>query len=594
MSRGQGGRVAPSWGRRWARIRVGCVSLGRRTFGARIRGRRTALAAVAVLSLVGVALTGCVSIPDTGPVQLGLDSLDQFERGVQFNPNGPSDDASPEEIVRGFVRAASSSEGDYEVAREFLTPVYADDWDPWLGVLVDDGAGQLVMSEDNVATLSLNVVANVDGRGKLTPAPPNRATNVMFELEQSGGQWRIASAPAGIILDRSTFNAVWTPRSVFFLSGDNRLVADTRWFVNRPTLSTQIVRELLGGPAEVLLPALRTAFPEGTKLLAESVPVNEGTAIIDVSAEVFEADAAQMDLMKQQLAASLQSVSGVQRFVLQVNGAEIASGPVLVAEPAIVDQQQVTVLKNGEFGVAVSDEVTPIKGLSERVVALNPRAVSMASGGTTAAVLHPGGVSWVSQNDTLLIDERPGALDPSLDPLGYVWVAHPNRPGEVNVTEPGGDSAVLTMPWLEDRAPVSVRVSLDGNRLAVLLKEQGGSSVLVAGIVRNERGDPVGLSESASTQLWATGAPVDLDWIDESRFAVLTETGLLGGTRRVTIGVVGQFSVDSGSVAGGVTISGGGSRALLRVLDDQARLYAPQGSGWQLQLTGVDLLAKVG
>ena len=118
--------------------------------------------------------------------------------------------------------------------------------------------------------------------------------------------------------------------------------------------------------------------------------------------------------------------------------------------------------------------------------------------------------------------------------------------------------------------------------------------MLVAGIIRDEDGVPVGLTETAPVQLWDPGAPIDLDWIGDTRFATLTETGLLGGSGKVMIGEVGRFPVESGAVAGGSSISGGGSRALLRVLDDQDRMFAPQGAGWQQQLTDVEMLAKVG
>lgn len=553
-------------------------------------------AAVALAAVVAVtSASGCATIPSSGPVQVGLDTLDQFEPGVVFNPSGPAPDASPEEIVRGFVRAATSSVGDYEVARQFLTPTYADEWDPFLGVLVDSGTQQFALTGDNQATLTLNVEANVDARGKLTPAQIGLKTSVSFTFEQVDGEWRIASAPVGIILDRDTFNAVWVQKPVYFYTGDNRLVADYRWFVNRPTLSTQVVRELLRGPSEVLLPALHSEVPEGTKLLTDSVPVTDGNAIINLSAELFEADQAQLELVKKQIATSLQLVPEVQRFTLQVNGAEIAQAEVELAKENIApEQSQVMVLKDGAFGVVSAGKLQPIPGISKRIEQLQPEAVTFAYDRLSAAVLHAGGVSWVNSSSTKLVSDRPGLQAPSLDSLGYVWMVDSTNPSQVIVATSDGVVNTLPMPWLDGRVPQVTRVSADGNRLAALVADGEGTAVLVASVVRNVQGEPTGLTATASTMLWETGAPVDLDWIDNSRFAVLTESGLLGTTRKVTLGQLGQFPVASGSVNGGVVISGGGTRALMRVLDDLGRLYSPQGNAWQVQLTGVDLVAKVG
>src|SRR5690606_143115 len=95
------------------------------------RMTRVALAAGAAL-----LLASCVSIPGSGPVQVGLADLKQADRTIQFTVSGPTVGATQEELVRGFMLAAASSLDDYAVAREFLTTRYAPEWDPRYGVLV--------------------------------------------------------------------------------------------------------------------------------------------------------------------------------------------------------------------------------------------------------------------------------------------------------------------------------------------------------------------------------------------------------------------------------------------------------------------------
>ena len=557
------------------------------------RLRRRALAASLLLCL---GLTACQAVPSAGPVREGLSDLNQADQPVQFNPGGPAVGASQEDIVRGFISAAASSADDYAIAREFLVPAYADEWDPSLGVLVDEGTQQYREAGEGIGVLSLSAIASVDERGSLQPVAPGAATEVRFEFAQVDGEWRIASAPAGIILDKSTFAAVWTPLQLYFLSADNRLVSDTRWFLNRATISTQVVGELLAGPTEQMIEVLHSAVPAGTALAAGAVPVVDGTARIDLTAELLDADPGTMELIKRQVGASLQSVQDVARFELLVNGSLVEEGPVLAPEnsaPA-AENQYVAVLSQGVFGSIAAGEVTPLPAIGARIAQLQPTAVSLAPDRASAAVLHQGVVSWVSPSDLVQVDLRDGLLAPSLDRFGYVWSFAAGSPNAVLVTKPGQRTAVLPVPWLGGRTPQAVRISQGGSRVAVLVRDAENpeqSTVLVAGVVRDGAGDPLSFTDIATSELWVSGAPVDLDWIDDQRFVTVSRNGVSG---RITQGVLGQFAVESGAVPGAVSVSGGGSRPLMRVLDDDGRLFAPQGSGWQRQQDQVALLAKIG
>lgn len=550
-------------------------------------------AAACVMSL---ALVACQAVPNAGPVYEGLTDLNQADQPVQFNPGGPMLGASQEDIVRGFISAAASSTDDYAIAREFLVPAYADEWDPSLGVLVDEGTQEYRSAGEDIGVLSLSAIAAVNARGELQPVSPGAATEVRFEFAQIDGEWRIASAPSGIILDKSTFAAVWTPLQLYFLSADNRLVPDTRWFLNRAAISTQLVGELLAGPSEQTIEVLHSAIPTGTSLAAGAVPVVDGTARIDLTAELLDADQGTMALIKQQLGASLQAVPDVARFELLVNGSVVESGPVVAPEnpsPA-GDGQYALALADGVFGPVIAGQVSSLPGIGSRIEQMQPTAVAVSPGRDSAAVLHQGIVSWVSTTDQVQIDLRNGLLAPSLDRFGYVWSYASETADSIVVTRPGGRTAVLPMPWLSGRIPQAVRVSPSGTRIAVLVKDAAQpdyAAVIIAGVVRDAQGDPLSLTETSYVALWVMGAPVDLDWIDEQRFVSITRNGVSG---KITQGVLGQFSVESGSVPGAVTVSGGGSRSLLRVLDDDGRLFAPQGSGWQRQLDDILLLAKTG
>lgn len=560
---------------------------------------RAKLFALVIAAAAALSLAACDAVPDAGPVREGLTNLTQVERGVFLNPQGPTKDADQESIVRGFVRAASSHTNNYEIAREFLAPTYADQWDPSLGALVNDGAQQYQSAANDVAVLSMHVVTTVDAGGTMRPAAPDETVEVQFELTRVKDQWRISSAPNGIIIERSTFSMVWTTRQLYFVSPDQRLVPEIRWVLNQPSLlPPQIIRGLLAGPSPLMTGALLNAFPAGTTLTGRDVPIVDGTAVIDCSAELLDANEATIATLTRQISTSLQGLPGVTRFQLVVQGAVIGGGDVSLSEvQPMGESQNIAVMKEGSFGLAVAGGVEPLPGISERVVGLGPQAAAIAQDLASVAVLHPGGVSLVTSDQSVLIDQRAGLLSPGIDSLGYIWTHTREEPDEISVSTQSVQRADLPAPWLSGRTVYAVRVSSGGNRIAALVSDQTGDSmVLVAGIVRNEAGVPIRFTENVLVQLWDVGAPIDLDWIGDNRFVLLSETGLLGSSAKVTIGEVGgRFPSDSGVVSGGTSISGGGSsRALLRVLDDQHRVFAPQGAGWQQLMKDVDLIAKIG
>src|SRR5690625_290862 len=101
--------------------------------------RHSARRALTLLTLGALILTGCQAIPFEGDVREGLDDFALGQQQVLYNPLGPMEGANQREILLGFLSAASSSTDDYSVAREFLAPDLASEWDPNRSVLVDEG-----------------------------------------------------------------------------------------------------------------------------------------------------------------------------------------------------------------------------------------------------------------------------------------------------------------------------------------------------------------------------------------------------------------------------------------------------------------------
>ena len=116
-------------------------------------------------------------------------------------------------------------------------------------------------------------------------------------------------------------------KSVLF-APDAVAVDDTgalRFFPAGASASTRITKALLAGPSEWLSAngATHTAFPAGTALVADTVPVSRGTATVDLNSAALSADPTVIRQMKQQLSASLQSVDNITAVTMLVDGATL-------------------------------------------------------------------------------------------------------------------------------------------------------------------------------------------------------------------------------------------------------------------------------
>ncbi|MGW9019929.1 GerMN domain-containing protein [Leucobacter chromiiresistens] len=557
------------------------------------RFRSRARAAAVILAAASLMLTACNAIPSSGPVRAGAEDLQQAEQPVQFNAAGPAAGSSQEDVVRGFVLAAVSSADDYATAREFLAPDYAKQWDPSSNVLVDDGSRPYTANDDGSGTLEISAQAKVDAEGFMLPVEPGANTELRFELERIGGEWRIASAPNGIILDTTTFTTIWAPHQLYFVGPGEIMVPETRWFMTRAALPTEIVSALLGGPGERMSGVLHSGFPTGTTLVTGSVPIENGRAQIDLSGNLLEASPTAMAEVRQQLRLSLQTVQSVNGYDLSAEGTEIRSEERSDAGvPRLLnDVTDPALLVGDQFGTIVAGQFVAMTGFATSLGEYEPSAITLNADASAAALRNTQGVTRVDALGVVPIDPRAGLLAPMFDVFDYVWTVQASSPQTLRATTRDGAATDVPAPWLAGRTPVAMRLSPDGMRVAALVSDEQGSQVLVAGVERDAEGAPVRTTDEADVQLWTSGAPVDLDWVGQTRFAALSK---VDATSRVTIGGVGLIPVEQGGVQGGAQVAGGSARSQLRVLSAKGDLYASQGSGWQRALTGIELLAKHG
>lgn len=547
-------------------------------------------ALAAVIAALAITLTGCTGIPNNGTVHEGQAAPQSEGPAAVFLPSRPQKDATKEEILRGFIEAASSPENKYAIAREFLTPTFRQEWKPDAGVTVDGGGAIVPLTIDgNTMQVSVDPVAEVNGSGEYRELDSTKPTPLRYTFAMVDGQWRISGAPDGIVIDETTFSYVFSPQSLYFFDPSfNYLVPDLRWFPRGATAPTRIVKALLAGPASWLEQAVITAFPEGTELTADAVQVVGRDAKVDLNQEALSADRITTQRMKYQLENSLPSGMSVTVTVNQ-NAQDIGElGPDAPVVDPRVDARPL-ILRDGQFGFLPSTgtELEPVPGLSEAIVALSPTAVSVSPGQTRAAVLSASGVYGVKTGEKpQLLDPRAGLIAPSIDTFGYVWSVPADRPDELVVYGPAGDAVQVTTPWKEFTGITALKVSRDGTRLIAVLRSATETRFVAAAITRDsaqptEVGDPLLLASDIGTAL-------DASWVDDLTVAVLTTqldqpqilTQEIGGLRSPL-----EPPPESAGIAGGNTVRE------LRVLTAAGGLDVQRGVGWQERIDDVTLMA---
>ena len=556
---------------------------------------RRGLAALLALG-VAVALSACVGIPSSGSVSQGVAiNADSGGANVQYNPEGPANGASKQDILKGFVAAFTSATGGYAVAKQYLSSDFQSKWDPRASVQVRSGQARLSQVNDTTMDYSFTASATVNASGSYKDG--TQPFTLEFSFVKQGSEWRINSAPAGIVLSDQTFQRIFSPSPLYFLSADDQnLVPDLRWFPNG-TAVTRIVSALLAGPPTWLKGAAFSRFPDGTQLSdsSGSVIVDSGIARVDLSREALGANTKDRQLMQLQLSESLRSVGSISRVSLSVVGTPLQIDDLGSNAPQAdtkVDPQAL-VFRKGEFGFYANGKVAALSPLSGRIVALDPQAATLSSDQSTAAVLASGGVSIVrkSQAATAPVDTRPGLIAPSMDENGYVWSVPAGSPNAIIVFDTSGAPHPLTSPGLPaDSQVASLEVSRDGARVAILLSTSTGPRLVVAAIVRDDKQVPVSLGPPIIDVSFGGDTAVDATWADQLTIATLVVANGQSNVQLFTAGgqrlSLGTMPTVAASIVGGNNGQDG-----LRALGADSAIWTYLGSSWQSSKVKVDFIA---
>lgn len=553
-----------------------------------LRGVVAAVAAAAV-----AALAGCASIPSSGSVNAGVARPPDQSVDLEVLPRGPQAGQTQQQILDGFIEAAASPRGNYEIAREYLTPAFAAEWVADAGtiidVLPDRSFGQL---GENAIRVQAVPSGSLAPNGQYLEAASTTPVQLEYAFEQVDGEWRISLAPEGLLIDETTFRLVYRDYTLAFFDPQYRFVVpDVRWFAGRESAQTSIVRALIEGPAEWLAPGVVSAIPDGVALDPATVPVSDGVAQVSLAGEAFD-NLLTVQRMQYQLEQSLAGVRNVRTVQLSLNGSA-QQVPELAAKPARTQRidPRPAVYDGEAFGFLSGSggEVVAIPGISEQVVGLSPTGAALGPGDEAAAVRADDGV-WLVRADQAAVplDPRAGLVVPALDVDGVVWSVPADSPDSLAWFAVDGSAAEqIAVPWSASRIQ-AVELSRDGTRIAALLADAGRTRVVVAAIQRDGNGRPVALGEVALELATTAGDPLDLAWLDSGTVGVLSASA---SGARLGLQEIGAPDTAGQAPEGAVQVDGANSLRDVRVLTSDGDIATRAGVGWQPRAGDVRFIA---
>ena len=519
-------------------------------------------------------LTGCTSLPISGPVRIGPDlAAPTDENSFYYSPASPVDGATATEILSGFISAGTAPQNDYAIAREFLDESIPTTWNPNQELLIQRTAPKITFTDAKTALVEVEVAARIDANGRYETLPAGSTRVLEYGFSDTSGQVRINSAPDVTMVIRPVFDVVFKSYSIFFLDKSKKtLVPELRWFPSNPATGTKLVNALLAGPSSWLEPAVISAIPTGTVLATDAVTVQQETALVDLSARALVAGLSDRSLMKAQLVATLSQLPAITEVSISI---ERSAQDIPDSQVEPIAASSGTLLALGESGLEALSGAAPdsfTKGLSF----FSSRTVSKLAASKTGNKLAAATQSGVFEtglaapgSSVKVIDPRSSLAGLEYDLLEYLWLA---AGSQVAV-----DSLPLEVSWLAGQSIVDFSLSPEGSRIALVVSNGGGNQVLVAAVIRNENGLPIQLS-APITIATEIDSPVRLSWFDSVTVAIANSEADTASIALVSIG--GTTALIQG-VADVSSLVGLGDGTNLYALKKSGELVVYRGSLWR-------------
>ncbi|MDH2427857.1 LpqB family beta-propeller domain-containing protein [Sphaerisporangium sp. TRM90804] len=574
--------------------------------------------ATAVLMLV-LGPAACSTVPTGGTIVAargagGDDPLSQPY--VRILPAPPKPNASPRDIVTGFLAASASFDDPLRgVARQYLTGEAQRTWSPFDARTIYDSTqpeGEPLGEELQRAhvTVKGTVLGTIDGDGHYvaSDASPDSRPDNAFTLVKVGGQWRISAAPAGLLLSNDDFKRAYRAFDLYFgAAGVEGLVADQVRVPIDPSvgLAKSLVRKLLDGPTRPLQGAVESAFKPADGSVdvdVNDVFVEGDVVVVDFTYGVVEAARAEGDrrALSAQLSWTLKPLTEARRIEVRVNGEQFPGAPFFIdpqeyehfSPDVLSGRPGAYFLKDGrlhDLDKETGNPVVPGDDATEdrRYTGL---AVSNDLPAKVAALDKEAGV-WVRGvapgNPWQRWIQGTRLTQPSWDRYGDVWSVSRTGTRRSAVFRARDASRQIQVPatGLESSEVKAFRVARDGARVAVISDDGHGDQVLVGSINRTGGWAVQNLRALIPPE---EGQRIrDIAWQDASTLLVLTDSK---SDRELTPWSVTQgIRLETAKAAArieSISAAPGPVAVLAGTAGGEVLIWDPKKSGWVTLVAG--------
>ena len=496
--------------------------------------RRVALSA-GVASLAAL-LSSCAGLPSNDHVTQHSSTLGAKDSKTSpVRAPGPLAGATPEAIIEGFVRAGVDSIENYAVARQYLSSSYNQHWNP-LGTTrvyrntiqaqADEGSSSS-NSAESTYHVRFQQTATVNSQGLTSTFPEAQTETQDFKLVKEDNQWRISSCPDGLWLDGSEFERVFSPYRLYFYDRAFRYaVPDIRWFPHIENYFELLVRTLMSGPASYLKGVAFSALTD-SMTLDEARLVNNQDATVRLTGERL--DDSRLARIREQIVHGLSNFSGLEKTEVYYNGTLIPeqtpNGYMPVPLTLSVPDRTVAITANGQMVardnyMSASGEQMLLRGVSQ----LSAPAMSYSGDMFACLANDAGSLYTVYQGTARRVWQGANLTAPTFDAYGWVWVA--DAEGTVRAFKPSSEDAQerergvdIGMSWPRNLSFTSINVSHDSARIAIVASTEGASAVIISGVVRDDAGKPLNLTEMV--RLSSSVVPRSARWAGDQNVVVV-------------------------------------------------------------------------
>ena len=503
---------------------------------------RRVVPALAAVLLLPLLLSGCVTVPSSGPVVLtGSGAGGVTSQGAPFiNPRPPEPGESRPDVVRGFMAAMQATPIQTRTAERFLTTSAAAAWDPQAETITYAGASPARDRRDDVS-ITLSGAEHLDARGAWQGPLPDARHTLRFPMTMEDGEWRIADAPDALVVPEDWFAARFRPVSIYFFDPTASILEPEPVFVPRgDQLASSLTQALLLGPGRGLSRVAQSMIPRGLSIAVGVTVSDAGVADILLNGDPGQLSARTIELMMAQLAWTLRQEPKVQSLRLSIGGQPVPlPGGVSTyridggaeydpagfqASPLLYGLRGGHVVAGSPSSMARVDGPFGRRsyGLSALGVSLDAERLAGVSGAGRAVVAGPVRDAGRVQPVVFGTD----FLRPAWDFANRMWLVDRTHGGaRVSYVDPSGAVHRIHVAGITGTQVRDFVVSRDGTRLLAVVRRRSDDTIVESRIEHSATGRVLGALAAGRIDLQGGGGADlsvrDIVWRTSASIAVL-------------------------------------------------------------------------